>query len=143
MGTDNKENPVEEKGVQAIHSGLYLCDSKLVWLVPVLFFPMNVVLEPWLFHAIPVFYPERKEGRKKRGKEEGGMKGRRKVGGREGKRECLFISCYLPLQEFSHWEMGNLKKWIEYKYCWSKYLQPITNLCHSNIYSFSICTLSI
>ena len=100
MGTDTNENNSEGKG--SVHLGLYLCDSEWVWLVPVCFFPVYVVLETWEFHATPDFHPERKGERRRRdgGKEESW---------RERKRKCLFpVTYYYKNFAIEKWEVNKM-----------------------------------
>ena len=99
MGTDTNENNSEGKG--SVHLGLYLCDSEWVWLVPVCFFPVYVVLETWGFHATPDFHPERKGGRRRDGGKEESW--------RKRKRKCLFpVTYYYKNFAIEKWEVNKV-----------------------------------
>lgn len=107
MGTGTGAKPTEEKVKPSIHSWLDFCDSKLVLLLSRLFFPMYIIL----FSSSRGFVQFQVSGQK--GKEEERREERKKErtgeGGREARRECLFISCYLPLQ-FEKWEFNKMSK---------------------------------
>lgn len=137
MGTGSGAKPTEEKVKPSIHSWLDFCDSKLVLLLSRLSFPMYIILFSSSRGLCSSRFLARKE-RKKKEEKKGRRKGQEKVGGRqEGNVSLFHVTCHYSLRN------GNLTKCVKYKYCWSKYLQPITNLCHSNTFSSSVWALSL